>query len=156
MLISKNTNEFKSRFSEVTVYNNLHIFSKFYKKTIISREPLVSASWTSWDPQTTVWETCLSPYDMIYDFIVILSSWRQPFGGDGYGWITSIVRGPLSSPLVSSMSVQLIRCPPLHCLSTEQDSLAPPFCRDRFGAGRFGAAPFRRRTFWRNHRQTTP
>src|SRR6218665_1540998 len=34
-LINKNDNDFKSRFLEVTVYKNLHIFS-LYNKTIIS------------------------------------------------------------------------------------------------------------------------
>src|SRR6218665_3096133 len=31
--------------------------------------------------------------------------------------MTSIFLGSLSSPLLPSISVQLIRCPPLHCLS---------------------------------------
>jgi len=31
--------------------------------------------------------------------------------------------------------------------------LARPFWRSRFGVGQFGAAPFRRRTFWRSHAQ---
>jgi len=50
--------------------------------------------------------------------IIIISSWCRQFGGDGYELMTSIVLGPLSSPLLPSMSVQLIRCPPLYCLST--------------------------------------
>jgi len=44
-------------------------------------------------------------------------SWCQPFDSYGYEWMTSIVFGPLSSELLPSMSVQLIRCPHLHCLS---------------------------------------
>jgi len=44
VLINKNNNDFKSRYLEVTVYKQLHIlFSKFYKKTIISRGPQGSA-----------------------------------------------------------------------------------------------------------------
>src|SRR6218665_424096 len=31
--------------------------------------------------------------------------------------MASIVLGPLSNPLLPSMSVQLSRCPPLHCLT---------------------------------------
>jgi len=30
--MSKTNNDFKSRFLEVTVYNHLYFFSKFYKK----------------------------------------------------------------------------------------------------------------------------
>jgi len=54
----------------VTVYNNLQIvFSKFYKKTIISpfsRGPPVRASRTPRVPRTTVWETlCYCKEDVI-------------------------------------------------------------------------------------------
>jgi len=55
MLINKNNNDFKSRFLEVTVYNNLHILSPNY--TRISHGPPASVSRTPRGPRTTVWET---------------------------------------------------------------------------------------------------
>ena len=38
-------------------------------------------------------------------------------GGDGYERMTFIVLGPLSSPLLSLMSIILILCPHLYCLA---------------------------------------
>src|SRR6218665_222932 len=57
---NKNNNDFKNRYLEMTVCKNLHTFlSKFYKKTIISHGPPVTASRTLGGPRTPVWETLL-------------------------------------------------------------------------------------------------
>ena len=52
-----------------------------------------------------------------YYFYSSSSSSSVPTASHGYEWMTSIVLGSFSSPLLPSMSVQLIRCPPLHCQS---------------------------------------
>jgi len=49
--------------------------------------------------------------------IIIFGSWCQPFGSDGYKWMTSIVLSPLSGPLLPSISVLWILCPHLYCQS---------------------------------------
>jgi len=69
VLVTKNNNDFKSRFLEVTAaYTEIYTcFLYFLQETIVSRGPPVRASWTPRGPRTTVWETL--PYsNLVHHF----------------------------------------------------------------------------------------